>query len=118
MTVTGTLTAVRELKITPLLRYPTTKIWHNSYRLPLHNSGSLLPIHELFKWPSYITLHALIRDHLGCVTLSNNRYACPVCHGQPTVGRIPYPAYDILSVSSKGHPMEIVIVTLILLTSI
>jgi len=28
MTVTQTLTTVRGMKITPLLRYPTTTTWH------------------------------------------------------------------------------------------
>jgi len=42
------------MKITPLLRSVTTTIWRNSHRLPLHNSGAIPPVRELFKWPSYI----------------------------------------------------------------
>jgi hypothetical protein len=53
-TVTQTLTTVRGMKITPLLRYLTTTTWHNSHRLPLHNSGALPPVHEPFKRPKYI----------------------------------------------------------------
>jgi hypothetical protein len=48
--VTQTLTMVME--IMPLLRYPH-RYWCNSHCLPLHNSGTLLPVHELFKRPSY-----------------------------------------------------------------
>jgi hypothetical protein len=53
-TVTQTLKTVRGMKITPLPRYPTTTTWHNSHRLPLHNSGALPSVHELFKRPSYL----------------------------------------------------------------
>jgi hypothetical protein len=53
-TVTQTLTTVREMKITPLLRYPTTTTWHNSHRLSLHNRSALTPVHEVFKRPSYV----------------------------------------------------------------
>jgi hypothetical protein len=54
-TVTHTLTTVRGMKITPLLRYPITTTWHNCHLLPMRNSGALSPIHELFKRPSYYT---------------------------------------------------------------
>jgi hypothetical protein len=33
---------------------PTITTWHNTHRLPLHNSGALPPVHELFKRPSYL----------------------------------------------------------------
>jgi hypothetical protein len=46
-------TTVRGMNITPLLCYPTTTTWHKSYRLPLHNSGALPPVHEIFKRLSY-----------------------------------------------------------------
>jgi hypothetical protein len=39
------LTTVRGMRITPLLRYPTTTTWHNSHLLPLHNSSTLPPVH-------------------------------------------------------------------------
>jgi hypothetical protein len=42
------------MKITPLLRYPPTTTWHNSHHLPLHNRGTLPPVHELFKRPSSV----------------------------------------------------------------
>jgi hypothetical protein len=32
---------------------PTTTTWHNNHCY-LHNSGTLLPAHVLFKWPSYV----------------------------------------------------------------
>jgi hypothetical protein len=48
------------MKITPLLRHPTTTTWHNSHRLGLHNSGALPPVHELCKWPSYISIFAFL----------------------------------------------------------
>jgi hypothetical protein len=51
-TVTDTLTTVRRMKITPLLRYPQP-LQHGSHRLPLHNSGAMPPVHEPFKRYSY-----------------------------------------------------------------
>jgi hypothetical protein len=48
MTVTQTLTTVRGMKIAPLLHHPTITTWHNSHRLPLHNGGTLPPVHKLF----------------------------------------------------------------------
>jgi hypothetical protein len=38
---------------------PTTT-WHNSHCLLLHNSSTLLPVHELCKWPSYF--HSTISE--------------------------------------------------------
>jgi hypothetical protein len=45
------------MKITPLLRYLHHYNLANSHRLPLHNSGALPPVHELFKRPSYNVLN-------------------------------------------------------------
>jgi len=44
------------MKITPLLRYPTTITWHNSHHFRLHNNGALPPVQELFKRPSYLLI--------------------------------------------------------------
>jgi hypothetical protein len=52
-TVTQNLTTTRGMKIMPLYVTHTTTTWHNSHRLPLHNSSALPPVHELFKRPSY-----------------------------------------------------------------
>jgi hypothetical protein len=64
-TVTQTLTTIRGMKITPLLRYPTTTTWHNSHRLPLHNSGAQPPVYELFRRPSYVRtyIHTYVRTY-------------------------------------------------------
>jgi hypothetical protein len=51
---TVTLMMVRGMKITPLLRYPTTTTWRNNHRLSLRNSGVLPPVHEPSKRPSYV----------------------------------------------------------------
>jgi hypothetical protein len=53
MTVTQTLTTVRGWRPCHYYVTPTSKTWHNSHRLPLHNSGALPPVHELFKQLPY-----------------------------------------------------------------
>jgi hypothetical protein len=60
-TVTQILTTVTGMQITPLLRYPTTTTWHNSHRLPLHNSGALPPVHEVFKRPSHVEVLQIMK---------------------------------------------------------
>jgi hypothetical protein len=45
-TVSHTLTTSCHYCVTP-----TTTTWHNYYRLPLHNSGALPPVHELSNGP-------------------------------------------------------------------
>jgi len=59
---------VRGMKITLLLRYPHHYNWHNSHRLPLHNSGALPPVHELFKLRSYLRY---ICAHCHCVLIKS-----------------------------------------------
>jgi hypothetical protein len=50
-----TLTTVRGMRSRRYYVTPTTTTWDNSHSLPLHNSGTLAPVHELFRRPSYVT---------------------------------------------------------------
>jgi len=54
-TVTQTMTMVRERwRSRHYYVTPTTTNCHKSHRLPMHNTGALPPVHEIFKRPSYI----------------------------------------------------------------
>jgi hypothetical protein len=65
---------VRGMKIMPLYYPPLLKLgWHNSHPLPLHNRGTLPPVHELFKQLSYIFKFSVLSLFIKVVPMLKNQ---------------------------------------------